>query len=105
MALANPTIIAWVLLMSSLSRSFAENAERDCERLLKEALNVDPNSPEALQTLASFKISQQDLDAALNLLNKSFSVWKDEEGMSISLLSLKLDLSSRFLSGCKGFVS
>jgi len=51
------------------------NAELVCEKVLTEALNTDPQSTEALQTMASFKISQQKTEEALKFLQASYSTW------------------------------
>jgi predicted Zn-dependent protease len=55
---------------------FEENAENECEGLLKEALKIDPNNYETLQVYASFKISQQKPDEALIVLEQSYQQWK-----------------------------
>lgn len=59
--------------------SFEPNAESECCRVLAEAMTVDPNNPEPVQTLASVRISQQNPEAALELLEKSYTMWKDLE--------------------------
>lgn len=56
-----------------------EDAEARCEALVTEALMVAPNNPEALQTLASVRISQQRLEDARAALSRSLDVWKDLE--------------------------
>jgi cytochrome c-type biogenesis protein CcmH/NrfG len=58
-------------------QSFEENAESECERLLQEALKVDPMNPDPLQTLASVRLSQQNPKEALELLNKSYELWRE----------------------------
>jgi Tfp pilus assembly protein PilF len=54
-------------------------AESNCENLLKTALQVDPENTEALQTLASVRMSQQRPDEAKDILEKAWSSWKDLE--------------------------
>jgi len=56
---------------------FDPNAETTCESVLGQALSHDANSAEALQVLASFKISQQKNDEALHFLQRSHAAWKD----------------------------
>lgn len=56
---------------------YEENAESECERLLLQALQVDPNNRESLFTMANFKLCQQKHDEALEFLNKSYALWKD----------------------------
>jgi Tetratricopeptide repeat len=57
--------------------SFDPAAESNCEELLKSALLVDPENTEALQTLASVRMSQQRPDEAKGLLEKAWLSWKD----------------------------
>eukprot|EP01127_Copromyxa_protea_P001703 TRINITY_DN11635_c0_g1_i1.p1 TRINITY_DN11635_c0_g1~~TRINITY_DN11635_c0_g1_i1.p1 ORF type:complete len:319 (-),score=92.95 TRINITY_DN11635_c0_g1_i1:34-966(-) len=56
---------------------FAEEAEEECGKVLEEALKLDPNNYEALQTMSSYKISQQKPDEALKFLTQSYNAWKD----------------------------
>ncbi len=60
-----------------LHSSFDPAAESNCEELLKSALQVDPDNTEALQTLASVRMSQQRPDEAKEILEKAWSSWKD----------------------------
>ncbi|EPS36723.1 hypothetical protein H072_9706 [Dactylellina haptotyla CBS 200.50] len=53
------------------------DAEPRCETYITEALLVSPSSPEALSTLASFRISQLKPDDARAALTRSLEVWKD----------------------------
>jgi Tfp pilus assembly protein PilF len=63
--------------------SFDPAAESNCEELLKSALQVDPENTEALQTLASVRMSQQRPDEAKEILEKGWISWKDlDAGMS-----------------------
>jgi cytochrome c-type biogenesis protein CcmH/NrfG len=57
--------------------SFDPEAENTCERLIKLALEVDENNVEALQTLASVRLSQQKPDEARKFLERAWSGWKD----------------------------
>ena len=63
--------------------SFDPAAESNCEELLKSALQVDPENTEALQALASVRMSQQRPDEAKEILEKAWASWKDlDAGMS-----------------------
>lgn len=55
--------------------SFEDEAEGECERLITEALLVAPNVPEALQTLASVRISQLRVEEARGALGRSMEMW------------------------------
>jgi hypothetical protein len=57
--------------------SFEPNAEKTCEDLLSLALQTDPGNPEALQALASVRMSQQRPDDAKECLEKAWLAWKD----------------------------
>jgi cytochrome c-type biogenesis protein CcmH/NrfG len=57
--------------------SFDPAAESNCEELLKAALQVDSENTEALQALASVRMSQQRPDEAKGLLEKTWLSWKD----------------------------
>ncbi|KAG6890120.1 hypothetical protein C0992_003073 [Termitomyces sp. T32_za158] len=56
---------------------FEPDADKTCENLISQALQVDPNSPEALQTLASVRMSQERPDDAKECLEKAWAAWKD----------------------------
>ncbi|KAI4164030.1 MAG: hypothetical protein LQ342_002265 [Letrouitia transgressa] len=57
--------------------SWEEDAETRCERLVTEALMLAPEEPQALQTLASVRISQQKMEEAKKALKESMELWKD----------------------------
>lgn len=57
--------------------SFDPLAEKTCEQLIDLALETDENSVEALQTLASVRLSQQRPDEARQCLERAWSGWKD----------------------------
>jgi hypothetical protein len=59
------------------SCSFDPAAETTCERLISLALETDENNVEALQTLASVRLSQQRPDEARQYLEKAWNGWKD----------------------------
>ena len=59
------------------SRSFDPTAETTCERLIDLALETDENNAEALQTLASVRLSQQRPDEARQHLERAWRGWKD----------------------------
>jgi len=56
---------------------FDPAAERTCEELIDLALKTDPDNVEALQTLASVRLSQQRPDDAKICLEKAWVGWKD----------------------------
>ncbi|KAI4212286.1 MAG: hypothetical protein LQ351_004999 [Letrouitia transgressa] len=57
--------------------SWEEDAETRCERLVTEALMLAPEEPQALQTLASVRISQQKMEEARKALKESIELWKE----------------------------
>ena len=57
--------------------SFEDEAERECEKVITEALLIAPNSPEALQTLASVRISQLKVEEARGALRRSMELWSE----------------------------
>jgi len=63
--------------MFSDGQSFEPEAEKTCEDLLLAALQIDPGNPEALQTLASVRMSQQRTEDATQCLEQSWAAWKD----------------------------
>lgn len=69
--------IGFVARYLSVLSSFDPAAESNCEELLKSALQVDPENTEALQTLASVRMSQQRPDEAKEILEKAWLTWKD----------------------------
>ncbi|KAL0954894.1 hypothetical protein HGRIS_003827 [Hohenbuehelia grisea] len=56
---------------------FDPAAEKTCEDLLSLALQMDSGNAEALQALASVRMSQQRPDEAKECLEKSWTAWKD----------------------------
>ncbi|KAF2667731.1 hypothetical protein BT63DRAFT_299408 [Microthyrium microscopicum] len=54
-----------------------KTAEEVCDRVVKEALEISPNNPEILQTVASVRISQLKVDEAKAYLQKSLDLWMD----------------------------
>jgi len=85
-------------------RSFDPNAEKACESLLNLALQIDPGNSEALQALASVRMSQNRPDEAKEHLSLAWSAWKDIEDPTdprlpplstrLALVKLFLELSS-----------
>ena len=59
------------------SDSFDPAAEKTCERLIDLALETDQNNVEALQALASVRLSQQRPDEARQCLERAWNGWKD----------------------------
>ncbi|KAH9481382.1 putative assembly chaperone of rpl4 [Psilocybe cubensis] len=52
-------------------------AEQNCEDLLSAALKIDPGNPEALQTLASVRMSQERPDEAKAFLEQAWATMQD----------------------------
>lgn len=73
-------MVGAVSCVKAQSPSFHPNAEVECEKYLRAALEIDPQSVEALQTYSSFRISQQNPEDALKLLKQSYALWKNIEG-------------------------
>ncbi|KAL4920223.1 hypothetical protein BDW62DRAFT_209088 [Aspergillus aurantiobrunneus] len=72
----------WLAQLSELGGKdsvqwWEEDAENRCETLITEAMLVQPNSPEVLQTLASIRISQLREEDAQTALSRSLELWKD----------------------------
>lgn len=63
--------------MFSDLRSFEDEAESSSEKLASLALNIDPSSYEAMQTLASVRMSQKRPDEAQELAERAWERWKD----------------------------
>ena len=57
--------------------SFEPEAEKTCEELLTMALQTDPGHPEALQALASVRMSQERPEEAKQCLEQAWTAWKD----------------------------
>ncbi|THV03250.1 TPR-like protein [Dendrothele bispora CBS 962.96] len=55
---------------------FEPEAEKTCEDLIADALRTDPDNTEALQMLASVRMSQQRPNDAKECLEKSWTCWK-----------------------------
>eukprot|EP01132_Coremiostelium_polycephalum_P002386 gene2386-2948_t len=58
---------------------FDDNAEVECEKALIKAIESSPHSPEPYSMMASMKISQLKNQDALDLLNKSYSLWENAD--------------------------
>lgn len=58
---------------------FEEDAEQKCEEFAKAALDSDPTNPEAYQTLASLRLSQQRPDEARDQIIKGVALWMPED--------------------------
>lgn len=55
-----------------------DNAEESCEKYVTNALLADDKSSEALQTLASMRLSQTRIEEAKKALSDSISIWQDQ---------------------------
>ncbi|KZV95855.1 TPR-like protein [Exidia glandulosa HHB12029] len=82
-----------------------ESAEASCEALLSRAFAIDENSPEALQSLASCRMSQDRPDDARLAVERSWAQWKDLEPddsrrpdlpQRLSLAKLFLELAQHY---------
>jgi len=67
--------IAEVYLTDSCYNS---DAEQECQRVLDNALQYTPNSPEVFYLLATFRISQQRNEEALEAVTRAYSFWKND---------------------------
>jgi tetratricopeptide (TPR) repeat protein len=68
-------------LIANCLRTFSDlpQAEQTCEDLLQKAQKVDPGNTEALQALASVRMSQSRADDAKACLEQAWSTWKHLE--------------------------
>jgi hypothetical protein len=96
--------------------SFEPEAEKTCEDLLEVALRTDPDNSEALQSLASVRMSQQRPDDAKQILEKVWTKWKDLElddpalppipnRLSLVKLFLELELYTSALLALQGIMA
>ncbi|KAG9224914.1 hypothetical protein CCMSSC00406_0001935 [Pleurotus cornucopiae] len=78
---------------------FEPDAEKTCEGLLNHALQVDPGNSEALQALASVRMSQERPDDAKACLEEAWSTWKDldPDDPRLPPLSSRLSMVKLFL--------
>lgn len=60
---------------------FKDEAAAKCSECCQKAMEYDPTNPEAFQLMASYSLSQQNMDEARKMLEKSLELWqgKDEE--------------------------
>ncbi|XP_006459532.1 hypothetical protein AGABI2DRAFT_201882 [Agaricus bisporus var. bisporus H97] len=95
---------------------FEPEAEKTCEDLLNLALKTDPTNPEALQCLASVRMSQQRPDEAKQVLQQAWTKWKDldlddpelppiSSRLSLVKLFLELELYTPALLVLQGIMS
>jgi len=60
-----------------------DSAEANCDALLARAMSIDETNPDALQSLASCRMSQNRPDDARAAVERSWAAWKDlDPGMS-----------------------
>ncbi|KAI0033067.1 TPR-like protein [Vararia minispora EC-137] len=78
---------------------FDPDAEKTCEALLVRSLETDPGNAEALQALASVRMSQQRPDDARALLGQAWGKWKDLETDDVRMppLPVRRALAKLFL--------
>ncbi|KDQ59230.1 hypothetical protein JAAARDRAFT_33954 [Jaapia argillacea MUCL 33604] len=81
---------------------FDPEAEKNCEKLLELAHQTDPDNAEALQALASVRLSQERSDDAREIVGRAWTLWKDLDQddpryppipTRLSLVKLCLELS------------
>ncbi|KAF8514554.1 hypothetical protein BU17DRAFT_52517 [Hysterangium stoloniferum] len=72
---------------------FEDEAEATCDKLATLALEIDPTSPEALQTLASIRMSQKRTDDAQQCAERAWERWRDLDPDSPSMPSLPVRMS------------
>jgi len=72
-----------------------DKAEGICNKVMEEAIQLAPNNPETLQTLASVRISQSKRDEAKQYLSKSLGLWKDlpEESPDVPDFPVRISLA------------
>lgn len=74
-----------------LLSSFKEEADTKCYECCQKAIEYDATNPEAFQLMASCLLSQQNMEEARKMLEKSLELWqgKEDELSEVStLLSL-----------------
>ena len=61
--------------------SFKEEADTKCYECCQKAIEYDATNPEAFQLMASCLLSQQNMEEARKMLEKSLELWqgKDED--------------------------
>ena len=79
--------------------SLEADAEAKCEALVTEALMITPESPSALQTLASVRISQLKTGDAKAALSRSLELWEDlpPEDVMVPDFSTRISLARLLL--------
>jgi tetratricopeptide (TPR) repeat protein len=90
-ALASALCAITEIYMTDLSLS--PDAESACSKAMEEALQVAPNDPETLQTVASVRISQDRRNEAQKYLRKSLSLWEDLEPGDAKIPSFAVRIS------------
>jgi tetratricopeptide (TPR) repeat protein len=70
---------------------YDENAEQLCSSFIEEALQLAPLHFEALQSLASLRLSQQRPDDAKEAMLKSVAQWKDLEFEERPLMDIRIN--------------
>jgi cytochrome c-type biogenesis protein CcmH/NrfG len=76
---------------------YAPEAEAECERLLGESLGLDPTNAEALQLLASLRLSQERPDEALQALLQSYAQWAHAEFVNLPPFEARVSAAKLFL--------
>ena len=79
-----------------MQKSFDPAAEKTCEDLLNLALQTDPGNTEALQALASVRLSQRRPEDAQQCLEQAWVSWKDLDQGLCSVAVYGMDTPSSF---------
>ena len=89
------TILCSISEVYMTDLSWEEDAESKCESYITEALLIAPDWPEALQTLASIRISQNRIEEARKALMESMDLWKDfsPEGVGMPDFPARISLA------------
>jgi len=59
--------------------SFKEEADAKCYECCQKAIEYDATNPEAFQLMASCLLSQQNMEEARKMLEKSLDLWQGKE--------------------------
>ncbi len=73
---------------------FADDAEQQCETYLQQALQIDSELPDALQTCASLRLSQRRPADAVDMILKAFESMKEGCQALATLVGLREDPAS-----------
>jgi thioredoxin-like negative regulator of GroEL len=99
-------LLSKIVLLTRIGNSFEPDAEKTCEELLTSALQTDPGNPEALQALASVRMSQQRPEDAKQCLEEAWSALKNlDSGISHSLsLHVRTNNATQTIPDCPQYL-